>query len=551
MYNYYTVASNPTSCAVPSYPPPSGTQNNGNVMGYYDLDNINPANGNVATYTYDSLNRLATAVATPLQTGGAAYNLSYGAGYDRYGNMNCMTGSQTNGPCPYWTINSATNQIIGFTYDAAGPAPDGARAGNLTQDGTGSHTYQWDAEGRVISVDGGSTWAYTYNAEGQRVQEAYTGGANQLLFDPAGNWLGMAGLFSAVHLKGINWMLYIGGGAYFIHSNHLGSTGMETSPSGAVVEDMAFYPWGTVWTLPLSGYGYNFAGMPYRDTSTNADITTFRHYSFNLGRWLSPDPLGGDVSNPQSLNRYAYVMNNPTNLVDPLGLGPKDGFDPCGNNPNKAACGGDAASSAVACMELGLNPNCSMPSGELAAAEAIYDANLVLAGQGTGETILPDGTVKQWVQGGQASNVLTDMNGNVIGTGTGPYLPGHWDEEYVTYDAPADYLQYTLNVGFLLGGTATLTVDKYARVYFGLGGNVGKSATLVSGSFQGGHVFVSAPATPGAVKNVLTGAGCSAGGGLLFGGSAYFNLFKSGTAYTLGAATPQFGISCTLSGRIF
>ena len=37
-------------------------------------------------------------------------------------------------------------------------------------------------------------------------------------------------------------------------------------------------------------------------------------------RWLTPDPVGGDVTNPQSLNRYAYVRNNPTTLVDPLGL---------------------------------------------------------------------------------------------------------------------------------------------------------------------------------------------------------------------------------------
>jgi hypothetical protein len=41
---------------------------------------------------------------------------------------------------------------------------------------------------------------------------------------------------------------------------------------------------------------------------------------FAEGRWLSPDPAGGDVTNPQSLNRYAYVMNNPTTFVDPLGL---------------------------------------------------------------------------------------------------------------------------------------------------------------------------------------------------------------------------------------
>jgi hypothetical protein len=39
-----------------------------------------------------------------------------------------------------------------------------------------------------------------------------------------------------------------------------------------------------------------------------------------IGRWLTPDPLGGDITSPQSLNRYAYALNNPETLADPLGL---------------------------------------------------------------------------------------------------------------------------------------------------------------------------------------------------------------------------------------
>jgi RHS repeat-associated protein len=58
----------------------------------------------------------------------------------------------------------------------------------------------------------------------------------------------------------------------------------------------------------------------YRDGETGNDYTQFRMYESNLGRWMSPDPLAGDISNPQSLNRYSYVVNNPCNLVDPLGL---------------------------------------------------------------------------------------------------------------------------------------------------------------------------------------------------------------------------------------
>jgi len=48
--------------------------------------------------------------------------------------------------------------------------------------------------------------------------------------------------------------------------------------------------------------------------------TLFRDYVPGEMRWLSPDPLEGDITNPQSLNRYAYVLNNPTNKTDPLGL---------------------------------------------------------------------------------------------------------------------------------------------------------------------------------------------------------------------------------------
>src|SRR5262249_37019685 len=48
----------------------------------------------------------------------------------------------------------------------------------------------------------------------------------------------------------------------------------------------------------------------------------FREYS-NAGRWPSPDPAGlaaVDLTLPQSWNRYAYVLGEPLNIVDPLGL---------------------------------------------------------------------------------------------------------------------------------------------------------------------------------------------------------------------------------------
>jgi RHS repeat-associated protein len=98
------------------------------------------------------------------------------------------------------------------------------------------------------------------------------------------------------------------------------------------VEDILFDPWGQVWQSWGSG-GYSFAQLPYYDTTTNTSITMLRHYSPNLGRWLSPDPMGGDLTNPQSLNRYPYVLNNPTTLTDRLGLWPTGSQPICEASP--------------------------------------------------------------------------------------------------------------------------------------------------------------------------------------------------------------------------
>src|SRR5207245_11395205 len=115
--------------------------------------------------------------------------------YDRYGNMWCDPNSTT-GTCDKtiaFAAGTTTNRIItsAYTYDAAG---------NLTQDGTGmgTHTYQWDAEGRLVSVDGvagqacQTTWTacYTYNALGQHAGTQTGTTYNEFVYDPSGVELG-------------------------------------------------------------------------------------------------------------------------------------------------------------------------------------------------------------------------------------------------------------------------------------------------------------------------------------------------------------------------
>jgi RHS repeat-associated protein len=57
-----------------------------------------------------------------------------------------------------------------------------------------------------------------------------------------------------------------------------------------------------------------------RDAESGLDYFPMRYYGSAMGRWMSPDPLGGNVANPQSLNRYQYVFNNPLRFTDSTGL---------------------------------------------------------------------------------------------------------------------------------------------------------------------------------------------------------------------------------------
>lgn len=49
------------------------------------------------------------------------------------------------------------------------------------------------------------------------------------------------------------------------------------------------------------------------------DYFEARYYGSSMRRFMRPDALGGDLTNPQSLNKYAYVLNNPLTNTDPIG----------------------------------------------------------------------------------------------------------------------------------------------------------------------------------------------------------------------------------------
>ncbi|HET9712422.1 MAG TPA: RHS repeat-associated core domain-containing protein, partial [Pyrinomonadaceae bacterium] len=127
----------------------------------------------------------------------------------------------------------------------------------------------------------------------------------------------------------INWLM----------SDHLGTPRMVFDQSGtqANVKRHDYLPFGEELFAGTGGrtvaQGYaaldpvrqQFTAQE-RDVETGLDYFKARYFSSAQGRFTSPDPLlaSAETENPKSWNRYAYVLNNPTRLIDPNGLDDAD-----------------------------------------------------------------------------------------------------------------------------------------------------------------------------------------------------------------------------------
>src|SRR5579883_1305293 len=277
---------------------------------------------------YDQFNRLVGAI----KNNGAAV-FSYV--YDRFGNR-----WQQNGPNSMqltFTGNNPgnpqnNNRIDGYSYDAAG---------NLLNDGV--HSYAYNAENRITSVDAGSTATYLYDARNHAVtktifatdsQGEFAGSwdflydqSDRLITETAGNGSGAlwrSEVFAGSRHLETSW----DGNQYIDHADHLGTERARF--------DTNYSSWSTSTSLPFgdalqwnTSYGIsqsaiNFTGKE-RDAESGLDNFGERYFTSSMGRFMRPDPSNVnpdivDTENPQALNMYSYVLNNPLNAVDPDGL---------------------------------------------------------------------------------------------------------------------------------------------------------------------------------------------------------------------------------------
>ena len=155
----------------------------------------------------------------------------------------------------------------------------------------------------------------------------------QFVFRPSGDLLAVYSgslVKGTIPLPGGGTAVYNSSGLSFIrHKDWLGSSRLATTWAHAVYSKESYAPFGETYNeagtadRSFTGQDQNVQGG---SGGTGVYDFMFRKYDPSAGRWLSPDPYGWgavDLTNPQSLNRNIYLMNQTMSGVDPTGLCPK------------------------------------------------------------------------------------------------------------------------------------------------------------------------------------------------------------------------------------
>jgi RHS repeat-associated protein len=122
-----------------------------------------------------------------------------------------------------------------------------------------------------------------------------------------------------------------GGAVKWLVNDQLGTPRMAIDQTGALakVTRHDYLPFGEELGAGAGGRTYlqgcqadgtrqQFTGHE-RDAETGLDFMQARHYNGQQGRFVSVDTVSGKLTDPQSLNLYAYVDNNPLRYTDPSG----------------------------------------------------------------------------------------------------------------------------------------------------------------------------------------------------------------------------------------
>ena len=332
-------------------------------------------NGDTTAYTYDTLNRLTQMTNTGPNGLISLYTYTLGAAGNRL--QVVEAGPATTGrtvSCTYDAVYRLTqeaidepgtvnDQTITYSYDAVGNRTQMNRAGVITtytydindrllteasstgsfpstydangnlkthSNGTSTDSYTYDGENQLISASvqtGTSPGAvtYTYDADGMRTSKTASGVTTTFLLDKnrafAQVVVETVGSTIATYTYGNQLISQTrtGGGTHFYLSDGQLSTRQLTTSTGLVTDTYTYDAFGV--TLASTGATQNvylYTGEQF-DPNMGFYYLRARYYNQGIGRFITTDPLQGNIFDPVSLHRYLYANGDPVNKADPSG----------------------------------------------------------------------------------------------------------------------------------------------------------------------------------------------------------------------------------------
>jgi RHS repeat-associated protein len=235
---------------------------------------------------------------------------------------------------------NGSNRVPGYDFN-----------GNLIDNGSGQ-TYEWDAENRLVKItyaDQTST-EFRYDGQSRRVGIIEKDASRVVTSEKRYLWAEGAQpaeeraadgrtVVKQYHAQGE----FLPGATaplnkVFYTKDHLGSVRELVDGNGTLQTRYDYDLWGE--RTKLTGTMESEVGYTghHHHGKSGLVLTWYRAYDPVTGRWLGRDP----IEEEGGINLYGYVGNRPVNLVDPLGLDPRNPVPP-GNRPGPGLPGGPIA----------------------------------------------------------------------------------------------------------------------------------------------------------------------------------------------------------------